>query len=106
MASEHVLRNRTLLSQHEIWLDEIPVKIEIRVYRDNMTGLYQALPSHDIQIPGHQRSPYADIASRPDGPEYVLEKLISSLNSFYGQGVSTGLVPSPAWLVPNENPWG
>jgi hypothetical protein len=105
MSEEHISRYRTLLSQHEIWLGEIAVKIEIRVYRDNQTGRFQALPSHDIQVPEIQRSPYADIAPRPDGPDYVLGKLISSLNSYYNLGVSSGAAPSASWLVPNENPW-
>lgn len=101
MTSQSIARFRTLIAQHDLWLDGISTKIEIRIYKEG--ELYCARVSHDIQTPG-QHSPYADTAPRADH-DYVLDKAISAFTSYYDIAVKEGHLPDVSWLVPNENPW-
>lgn len=103
--SKFLLEPKKLVAEYEFYLDEIPVKIGVRIYKDAKSNVcsdpYYFYTSHFIKTP-EQAGPYTPSGPWTSDPEYALHRAVESLALYYREAKERGHKPSKSWLIPND----
>lgn len=104
--SKFLIEPRKLVAEYEFYLDDISVKIGVRIFKDIKPNVrsdpYYFSTSHYIHTP-EQVGPYTPSGPWTSDPESALHRAVESLASYYREAKEKGHKPSKTWLVPNED---